>query len=381
MKLRYLAIPLLLSLALLASCTRQADDTATDKGLDPRDPAAWSFLKESNRELIMAGDEAYQSGDHLEAARYYLNAAKLGGGNANLFYNLACCYALLDQPEAAATVLRAAVRAGFEDIDHMNADPDFTNVKDDPDFVKALNDITVFFKNKQKFQGHISFVEMTHMGKYRICFPAGHDPKVAVRLVVGLHGFGDNPDNFMMIWSQTGEPDFIYVAPEAPFAVNVGDGIGMSWSLWGEDEEFNEKSAKMTESFVLAVIADVKKHNAVSDTFLCGFSQGGGLTFSIGLRNPGLFKGIIPMGGWLEDGITDAQLAAAKPLPILIVHGEQDPVVPYEAATGAKARLDAAGYANASLFSFTGGHTVHPDGKAAAREWMDKLSGAVQQKP
>lgn len=132
----------------------------------------------------------------------------------------------------------------------------------------------------------------------------------------------------------------------------------------------------MTESFVLGVIEDVKKHNAISDTFLCGFSQGGGLTFSIGLRNPGLFKGIIPMGGWLEDGLTDAQLAAAKELPILIVHGNQDPVVPFDAATGAKARLEKAG-CRPQLFTFDGGHVIHLDARAAALEWMNKLSGVT----
>ncbi len=367
MRARIIALPFLL--LLLCSCVPDRGKVA-----DPRDPGQWQFLTTSSRELEQAGNDAYQAGDYEEAARCYLEAVKLGLSNAGTLYNLACCYGVLGEGAAAAAALKASVRAGYEDIDHMNADPDFTNVKDDPDFVKALNDITVFFKNRQKFQGHISFVEMTHMGKYRIYFPAGHDPKVAARLVVGLHGFGDNPDNFMMLWSRTTEPDFIFVAPEAPFAVNVGDGIGMSWSLWGEDEEFNEKSAKMTASFVLAVIADVKKHNAVSDTFLCGFSQGGGLTFTIGLRNPGLFKGIIPMGGWLEDGITDAQLAAAKALPILIVHGEQDPVVPYEAATGAKARLEKAG-CKPELFTFQGGHIIHLDARTTALEWMNKLCG------
>lgn len=61
-------------------------------------------------------------------------------------------------------------------------------------------------------------------------------------------------------------------------------------------------------------------------TVLSGFSQGGAMTFDVGLQLP--LAGLCVLSGYLHNEPT---LGQTYP-PILMVHGKQDPVVPLRAA-------------------------------------------------
>ncbi len=73
-------------------------------------------------------------------------------------------------------------------------------------------------------------------------------------------------------------------------------------------------------------------------TILGGFSQGGAMTFDVGVDRP--LAGLMGLSGYLHkslDGIT------SQTQPILMVHGQQDPVVPFAASIDAKERLGRSG--------------------------------------
>ncbi|MBR1631064.1 MAG: tetratricopeptide repeat protein [Paludibacteraceae bacterium] len=53
-------------------------------------------------------------------------------------YNAACFYALTHRPDKAFEHLSEAVRAGFDDTDHMRRDPDLDELHDDPRFLPLL---------------------------------------------------------------------------------------------------------------------------------------------------------------------------------------------------------------------------------------------------
>jgi non-specific serine/threonine protein kinase len=65
-------------------------------------------------------------------------AVALRPGDANVLYNAACCYAILEQkPEAIAT-LQKAFDAGYGNREWVARDPDFTSVKSDPEFQRLI---------------------------------------------------------------------------------------------------------------------------------------------------------------------------------------------------------------------------------------------------
>ena len=54
--------------------------------------------------------------------------------DAVVFYNLACSYALLNQPRAALAALTKAIDFGYDDFEHLKGDTDLGNLLKDEHF-------------------------------------------------------------------------------------------------------------------------------------------------------------------------------------------------------------------------------------------------------
>ena len=88
-------------------------------------------------------------------------------------------------------------------------------------------------------------------------------------------------------------------------------------------------------------------------TVLLGFSQGGAMALDVGSGLP--LAGIVACSGYPHEGW---QPAGSLP-PVLLSHGRQDPVVPFEASLESQRRLGQAG-ARVQLLPFEGGHGIDP---------------------
>ena len=55
-------------------------------------------------------------------------------------YNLACRYALLQQPDLALTTLRRAIELGYRDFRYMDEDRDLDSIRKDPRFRKLVRE-------------------------------------------------------------------------------------------------------------------------------------------------------------------------------------------------------------------------------------------------
>lgn len=65
---------------------------------------------------------------------------KTAPGDADMLYNLACAYCLLDDDDRSATALLRAFKAGFSDIEHMRSDPDLQGLREHPTFRRILEE-------------------------------------------------------------------------------------------------------------------------------------------------------------------------------------------------------------------------------------------------
>ena len=54
-------------------------------------------------------------------------------------YNLACSLALAGRPEEAVTSLSKAILLGYDDLAHMEVDPDLDSLRERPDFQALLS--------------------------------------------------------------------------------------------------------------------------------------------------------------------------------------------------------------------------------------------------
>jgi predicted esterase len=340
--------------------------------VDPLDPAAVEFLKADPALIARRADSSYQARDYTGAARLYLDALRSGARDAGSVYNLACCYGLLNHAGLAARALERAGRAGFRDLDHARNDPDFALVRDSAVFGAAIESIAGRIARDSVALGRLEYFPAETYLPCRVLLPDGYDSTKSCRLVIGLHGYGATAESFTGLWSRFGTPGFIFAVPEAPYAYTEEPQVGYSW--WPDrktDSVVDESAGVRTDHYVLDVARELGRRYRVSDVYLLGFSQGAGLSYRVGINHPDVFRGIAPFGGWLDTTEVAAIDSAARRLRVLIGHGREDQVIPYESGTSARDFLKRHGY-NVRLFDFAGGHRVPAELCREFSKWLDE---------
>jgi predicted esterase len=114
--------------------------------------------------------------------------------------------------------------------------------------------------------------------------------------------------------------------------------------------------------------------------FVGGHSQGGFLTYLLAMHFPERFAGAFPIAGGMiiqaePDVFEDEALKAAqRALPIAIVHGSKDDVVPFATALYVRDRYEGSGFPLTTLIAPPLGHPYDflPIGEAIA--WLDAMS-------
>lgn len=105
--------------------------------------------------------------------------------------------------------------------------------------------------------------------------------------------------------------------------------------------------------------------------YLCGFSQGGIMAYSVGLTRPDLAAGIAPLSGRLLEEVK----AEVKPstelqrLRVFIGHGTQDPVLPVHYAHEAEAYLRSIGITPV-LKTYPAPHTITSEELSDLVHWL-----------
>jgi phospholipase/carboxylesterase len=173
----------------------------------------------------------------------------------------------------------------------------------------------------------------------------------ARKLVVFLHGYGADGKDLIEIgraWQQY-LPDAAFVSPHAPEPC-AGAPMGRQWfalTFRDPDERWKgvNAAAPILNRFLDAELA--RRKLPASALALVGFSQGTMMALHVGLRRPTAPAAIVGYSGLLvlPHNAEPAAVAAeikSRP-PVLLLHGDQDELIPVEAlfhATQALAALD-----------------------------------------
>lgn len=362
---------ILMMYSLLVAQETQQDSLLLEvKDIDIYDPQIGDFLDVDIQPYAIKAWESYNAMDYETAAKYYLKLLQYDNSNANALYNLACCYGLLGTDSLAVVYIKRAYNAGFTDIEHIEGDPDFDGVRDSNSFISLLDSLETIQERADSLQGTLYFIPAETLQKCRIKFPDNYDPTLAYPLLIGLHGWGDNAENFIMLDRKFPQMNFIFVVPEAPYEFGVGNTIGYSWIEGWEKPEIFEKSVTLTEAYILHVISYITSIYNVTDVYLMGFSQGCWMTYYVGLNHPEVFSGLLCFGGELPlDILGDEIISTANKLPVYIVHGENDRVIPLEVGQKAQTVLDENGY-QCELYIFEGAHEIPEEGFKLGFPWL-----------
>jgi len=348
-----------------------AADWSQPATLDIYDPAILELLDTDVDAIINTAWEAYGDGDYEKAAQYYLAVLHVNSADEGTMYNLACCYGLLGEPELAADFVKRAYTAGFEDVWHIENDTDFDAVRDSEVFQAGLAEIKADFEEKETARGNVVFFKEPVFLRGRVYLPPEYDPHEQYPLVVGLHGFGSQPDRYVGLWKRFETVDFIYVVPQAPYPfMSDIDTVGYSWGYGTATGGLPVRSWEMSQDYIANVIEQMRSLYQISDVFLLGFSQGAGIALSTGIANRNQVTGIIAFGGWLEEEwLTAAQLEHGKSVRVFLAHGNEDAIVEFSNSQDAYDKLLGLEY-DVTLHEFDGGHSVPEDVIHLVEEWM-----------
>ncbi len=152
-----------------------------------------------------------------------------------------------------------------------------------------------------------------------------------VGLFVALHGWGSNAQDLASLAPYLNLPTYQFCFPNAPLPHPQAPD-GHMWYDLNTREGLPESRQLLLGG--LQALAD-ETQVPLNKIILAGFSQGGAMTLDIGARLP--LAGLICLSGYLHPEITP--LFGKDTPPVLMVHGQQDPVVPISAAHTASQAL------------------------------------------
>ena len=153
-------------------------------------------------------------------------------------------------------------------------------------------------------------------------------------LLILLHGYGSNEED-LFSFVPTLPEDWLVVSFRAPLNSQYE---GYSWydiDLMNTENRIDIPQAKESLNGILENIFKISNHYGLTDneTHLCGFSQGGILSYALALENPQLFSKIACLSCYPEEKLMENMVKDKKKLERLrffISHGTEDAVIPLE---------------------------------------------------
>ncbi len=198
--------------------------------------------------------------------------------------------------------------------------------------------------------------------------------------IIWLHGLGADGNDFAPIVPELiGHewPPLRFVFPHAPMRpITINN--GMSMRAW-YDIRGMAIADKQDEAGIRASIAQVDELIAreaergipAERILLAGFSQGGAIALTAGVRHAAKLAGIIALSTYLPlEERTDGERSAANArLPIFFGHGSFDPIVPQTLGAAACEALKELGY-EVAWHSYPMAHQVCAEEIDDLRAWI-----------
>lgn len=192
-------------------------------------------------------------------------------------------------------------------------------------------------------------------------------------LVILLHGVGSNGANMAALGRALAPalPGFAFESPDAPH----GSGPQREWfSVIGVTEANRPgRVVAARPGFDAVIAALIEQHgysNALDRVALLGFSQGSIMALDA------LASGRWPVGAMVAFSgrlASPPPLAPATGTPLLLVHGDADPIMPSGESIRAAQQLTAAGVRARIAIEAGLGHQVSHGGLAEAARFLDDV--------
>ncbi|MEO0574936.1 MAG: alpha/beta fold hydrolase [Pseudomonadota bacterium] len=198
--------------------------------------------------------------------------------------------------------------------------------------------------------------------------------------VILMHGLGADGHDFVPIVKEMSLPDTLAVrfvfphAPHRPVTINGGmampawfDILGLDRTTAADEAGIRESSALLSGLIDEQIAAGIAPERIV----IAGFSQGGAIALFTGLTRKAPLAGVLALSTYLplQQVVAEEHAARQSALPILMVHGTDDPVLPIALAEEARDFMQALNY-EIQWQTYPMPHSVCMEEIVLMREWL-----------
>lgn len=198
----------------------------------------------------------------------------------------------------------------------------------------------------------------------------------AKRLVILLHGIGADGNDLIGLAPHLAQliPDAAFVAPNAPFPCDMAP-FGYQWFSLQDRSPAAMLAGVRAAAPILNGFVDDSLHRhglQESDLVLIGFSQGTMMSLYVAPRRQRPCAGVVGFSGALMGAAELAAEIRSRP-PVLLVHGDADPVVPFQSMAAAAQGLAGVGIEVETHRRPGLGHGIDPTGLELAGIFLTRV--------
>lgn len=193
-------------------------------------------------------------------------------------------------------------------------------------------------------------------------------------VILLLHGVGSNENDLFSFAGQL--PDnFLVISARAPYEQGPGSYAWYEVDFSTGKPVPNAAQAEKSRTVIIDFINQLKEKYHFDDArvYLCGFSQGAIMAYSVGLTRPDKIRGMAIMSGRLLDEVkpTITPNEKLRHLNVFMSHATDDKVLDIHYAREGHAFLKGLGI-NPEYKEYTGGHTINKEMLNDLIGWLRK---------
>jgi len=213
---------------------------------------------------------------------------------------------------------------------------------------------------------------------------SGTNPQHAI---IMLHGLGANSADFAFLPTtlKLSRP-VRYIFPDAPVRhITINNGYQMQ--AWYDILDISSLSRKVDFAGILQSVTQIESIITqllqdgfeASNILIAGFSQGGVISYYTFFNSKYSLAGSLILSSYLPqpEDINQDNLRIRQTKPIMVMHGNQDPVVSYQYGKSAYDFLLASGCTNVSFKSYPMAHQVLPEQLVAVSQYINDVFGHI----
>jgi phospholipase/carboxylesterase len=187
-----------------------------------------------------------------------------------------------------------------------------------------------------------------------------------------LHGIGSNEDDLIEL-APALDARFFLLSARAPLILQPGAFAWFHVQFTPTGFLIQPEQLEQSRKALLKFLDEVTANYDVDPkrVYLAGFSQGSIMSVALSITEPRRFAGVVAMSGRLVPDLLPqvAPESEIKGLPVLMIHGTDDTVIPVEYGRNARDQLQQLGV-DLEYREYPMGHHVTPASMTDIQRWL-----------